>query len=360
MSRRWSQEQQWPQWSPGQWPKKNQAKGGSKGEKGDNTKKGGDKAPVVRSYDMDVSTPAPSSSAGSTQQDGMQDFLKEFLNMAKSLGQPVPDQLKKLLPNSDREDLKEQQKRLNRLRSLRNKIESKEKALLQDEKKWETWLREIKESIVKQKKQHEETQERLSTELKDLRKEEEDLKNGVEVETEPLKEEEMELEDLIDGYLGEGTEAAISKKNKPKENESIRELQRNMEEQYRAQLANDRAQMQAEMNHMMQQFLASQGKNGVEVVDLAAQDANMDTKQALPLAHLLPADNKDGTTGSLMENAKRALLPFGVARRAKTQQATSPYGREQTMEEIMTAAKEAEKKGDQGNGKDPDTGQGDK
>ena len=361
MSRRWSQEHQWPQWSPGQWPKKNPAKGGHKGEKGDNSKKGGEKAPVARSYDTEDSTVAPSSSAGSTQQDGMQEFLK-FLGMAKALGQPLPDQLKSLLPNVEREDLKGQQKRLNRLRSLRNRIESKEKALQQDEKKWEAWLREMKETIVMQKKNHLETQERLTTELKSLRKEEEDLKNGVEVEQEEIKDEEMELEELIDGYLGEGPEMEAKKKNKVKESESLVEIQRNMEEQYKLQLAKERAQMQAEMNHMMQQFLMTQGKTGVEVVDLVAQDANMVAKQSLPDAPMLQPDNMEGTNGGLMETAKKALMPFGVARRVKTQQATSPYGREQNMEELMAEAKDEnklkEKNGEQGDGKSPDTGQG--
>ena len=179
MYRRKNQDQEWPAWSPGQWPKKQKSgKGGGK----DGGKKAAESAPVVRAYDSDGSSTmySRSSAAGSTQLDaGVQDFFKEFMEAAKSIGQPIPEKLKSMMPNTDREEIKSQQRRLNKLRSLRNRIEAKERSLKQDETQWDAWLKEIKESIHAQKKKHEEAQERMELELQNLRKEEEDLKNGV-------------------------------------------------------------------------------------------------------------------------------------------------------------------------------------
>ena len=79
MYRRKNQDQEWPAWSPGQWPKKRKSgKGGGK----DGGKKAAESAPVVRAYDSDGSSTmsSRSSAAGSTQLDaGVQDFFKEFM-----------------------------------------------------------------------------------------------------------------------------------------------------------------------------------------------------------------------------------------------------------------------------------------
>ena len=349
MSRRW-QQQEWPEWSPGQWPKKKgQPKGGVKG---DGAKKTGGGMPVVRAYDVDASTSEPSSSGGSTQQDGVQDFLKE---LAKSIG-PLPDQLKKLLPNTDRSELKEQQKRLNRLRTLRNRIEAKEKAICQDEQQWEKWLREIKDSIVKQRKQHEDTQERLAAELKALQKEEDDLKKGVEAETEEEKEEDLELEVMVDNMIK--GDPPNGKDKIVKQEEAMKEMRQSMEEEYRSRYAQERAQLQAEMNQMMQHFLIAQGHPNVDVMNLETSEVEMKDPPptTMPVIPILG----EGMSTNPLETAKAALVPFGVARRARSQKPVSPYGRERTVQQEMEAAKDAsliegqEKKDPQ---KGPDTGQ---
>ena len=391
MVKQWNQNKQdWPEWSPGQWPKRRPAAKA----KGDNQHKGAEKALVIRPYDADggSSTSAPSSSDGS-QQNGMQEFFKEFMAMSKELGQPLPERLRKLVPNADREELKEQQKRLNRLRTLRNRIEGKEKAIKQDEIQWEQWLKDIKESIVSQRQKHEEAQTRLAEELAQLRKEEDDLKNNHEEEKEELEiEEEMDPEVMVDGLLAKEDPKQI-KERTAKVEAALEEMQKNMEAQYQQRMMQERAQMSVEFQRMLQQALGTQhaALKPPVYVDLEAQDTAMVSAQgAAAMKTAMAEDPKAAAEGrpagmTLEETAKRALIPFGVARRdrmTRQPQSTSPYGRknkdptkekdmeknkEQTIEEVLKetilTTKEEENMGvpQQGQAPDPsrvpDTGQ---
>ena len=364
MYRRKNQDQEWPAWSPGQWPKKQKSgKGGGK----DGGKKAVESAPVVRAYDSDGSSTmsSRSSAAGSTQLDaGVQDFFKEFMEAAKSIGQPIPEKLKSMMPNTDREEIKSQQRRLNKLRSLRNRIEAKERSLKQDETQWDTWLKEIKESIYTQKKKHEEAQERMELELQNLRKEEEDLKNGVEDNEEQMEEEEdleLQLEQLMDG----------KQSKKQIDQKALQAMKKEMEAEYQVRMTKEREMMQHEFQKMLHQTLALQatasGLAKPTVVDLESVDTKMDGQQ----------DVHTEAQTMTAAAAKAALVPFGVARRVKGTTATSPYGRskdqedlpteqkdpeEQRMEEILknqSAKEEVEETstGKLGDGANPDTGQ---
>ena len=378
MVKQWNQNKQdWPEWSPGQWPKRRPAAKA----KGDNQRQGAEQALVIRPYDADggSSTSAPSSSDGS-QQAGMQEFFKEFMAMSKELGQPLPERLRKLVPNTDREELKEQQKRLNRLRTLRNRIEGKEKAIKQDEIQWEKWLKDIKESIVSQRQKHEETQTRLAEELAQLKKEEEDLKNHQEEEKEELEvDEDMDLEVMVDGLLAKEDPKKI-KERTTKAEAALEEMQRNMEAQYQQRMMQERAQMSLEFQRMLQQAMGTQhaSMRPPEYVDLEVQDAAMGPGQEAAAMGTVAADAQKAAAagrfaGMLPEEmAKRALIPFGVARRdrmTRQPQSTSPYGRkekdqdkekdkEETIEELMKATipetKEEEKTGATQQGQVPD------
>ena len=273
----WNQRADWPQWSPGQWPKK---KGHGKGPRTENqqTKKNGDQN-VVRAYDADgggaSSTSGLSLVAGATQQDGMQEFFREFMAMSKEMGQPIPDRLKGLIPSNDREEIKEQQRRLNKLRNLRNKIEAKERSIQEDESQWEKWLKDIKESIVNQKQQHEEKQTRLAAELAQLKKEETELKNNQEEENEMPEEEETDPEAMVDGLLKNGLEmknVRSGKEAKQRETELLETMRQDMEQQYIQRLQEEKNKLQQDLHVFMQKTLAMQSNGTPQVIDLAKQD----------------------------------------------------------------------------------------
>ena len=233
------------------------------------------------------------------------------------------------MPNTDREEIKSQQRRLNKLRSLRNRIEAKERSLKQDEIQWDAWLKEIKESIHTQKKKHEEAQERMELELHNLRKEEEDLKNGVEDNEEQMEEEEdleQQLEQLMDG----------KQSKKQMDQKALQAMKKEMEAEYQIRMAKEREMMQHEFQKMLHHTLAlhatTSGTPTPTVVDLESADTKMEGQQDVP------------TSGQTMTSAaaKAALVPFGVARRAKGTTVTSPYGRRKDQEDLPTEQKDAE------------------
>ena len=354
--RRWSQEaQEWPAYSPGQWPKEKR-KGAGKGGKGDQNKRSNEKPPVVRAYDSDGGTTSlPSSADGATQQDGnIQEFFKEFAAMAKTMNHPLPEKLKNLIPNTDREEIKEQQKKLNKLRNLRNRIESKEKSLKTDEIKWENWLKEIKDSVIKQRKVHEDNQEKLQAELTQLRKEEEELKKGnVDLTEEPEEEEPESVEMMIDTLLGE--EKKPQDKKKPKEEnednsgfdlKTILTMQKNMEEQYQRRLMQERENMNQEFHFMLQQAMEQKMPPGIEVVDLQKEDAKMEASGKAP--QILAAQ---------LSVAQAACVPFGVARRTRHTPNTSPYGRKQEVPKDEMEVKPVEDEEKEKMTPAPETGQ---
>ena len=361
----WNQRADWPQWSPGQWPKK---KGHGKGPRTENqqTKKNGDQN-VVRAYDADgggaSSTSGLSLVAGATQQDGMQEFFREFMAMSKEMGQPIPDRLKGLIPSNDREEIKEQQRRLNKLRNLRNKIEAKERSIQQDESQWEKWLKDIKESIVNQKQQHEEKQTRLAAELAQLKKEETELKNNQEEENEMPEEEETDPEAMVDGLLKNGLEmknVRSGKEAKQRETELLETMRQDMEQQYIQRLQEEKNKLQQDLHVFMQKTLAMQSNGTPQVIDLAKQDEIMGADPLQEGSQAGPPGLVHGHQG--LHGVKSALIPFGVARRARATTTSpnrpSPYGREQTMEAAQAAAAAKEQQKEQKKNDEPkDTGQ---
>lgn len=333
-------QQEWPAWSPGQWPKRKgqgQAKGNAKGEA---PKKGAEGTAVARAYDSDGggTTSGPSTADGSMQDGGVQEFVKELLSATQALGRPLPEKLKGILPNVDREEIKEQQRRLNKLRNVRNRIEAKERALKQDEVQWDKWLREMRESIVAQKQKHEETQERLEKELAQLRRDEEELKNGKE-EEEPEMELVQDPEDLITAMLmGKNMDKELMKK----EAANMDKFKKDMEEKYQQQLEQDRARMAHEFQQLLQKTLQKNSNAPIDVEAMADPTGTPTEETAPP---------------GLGETPKAALVPFGVARRMKSAPATSPYGRKDTEKSLEEQKKEIEEKREKEDSQGHDTGQ---
>lgn len=308
--------------------------------KGEVSKKGAEVMAVARAYDSDGggTTSGPSTVDGSMQDGGEQEFVKELLSATQALGRPLPEKLKGLLPNVDREEIKEQQKKLNKLRNVRNRIETKERALKQDEVQWDKWLREMRESIIAQKQKHEETQERLEKELMQLRRDEEDLKNGKE-EEEPEMELVQDPEEMIATMLaGNGMDKELMKR----EAANMDKFKKDMEAKYQQQLEQDRARMAHEFQLMLQKTLLQNTNVPIDV------EAMVDP----PGATAEEVENAKSTPPGPGEVAgKAALIPFGVARRLKSAPATSPYGRkelEKTMEELKKEIDEKREREDTG------------
>ena len=233
----WKQNQRaWNQWSP-QLPKKANRQNRKKEE---NLKD--QQAGVLRAYDAapgggSSSTSSTSNNAG--QQEAL--FFKEFVNFVKETKCDLPENLQKFLPNEDKENLREQQKKLNKQRNLHAKINNKQKALEQDKERWTSWIASVKEEIQLQKGKHEESQKKLSKELEDLQEELRRLNNNEEETIEII--EDQDIEEILDTMTSKAEEEETSKK--------LEEMQAEMEQKYQLQIEEERRRMQ---QHFSEQF----------------------------------------------------------------------------------------------------------
>lgn len=115
----------WGGWSP-QLPKNTRGKKAEK-EKEKPAKDRKDVG-VIKPYD---STSLPSSFGGPAV-DGEHTLIKDFLDYLKESKVEIPEKLRKHIPDQTKEDIRTQQKRLNRHRTVVNRIEAKKKALEKD------------------------------------------------------------------------------------------------------------------------------------------------------------------------------------------------------------------------------------
>ena len=307
MYKNWNQQakQNWGAWSP-QWPKKANKPQKKKEDTAKEQQGGG----VLRAYDATPGgLPSSSSTTGGNAEQPEMQFFKEFVSFVKENNCELPENLKKMLPDENKESLREQQKKLNRQRNLLNKIQGKQKALDRDKEQWISWLASVKEEVQKQRVKHEESQKRLTKELEDLQAEEKRLNQTGEEEM--MLEEEQDLEDFLVDLTQEKEEEG--------QNAKLKMMQRQMEEMYQNQLEEDRKRMQQHFSEQLVQFAA----------------VNMDP-------YLMPEETVEGHGTSRVENKewngdlrappgliKNPIAPFGVQRADKTGHVSSPYGQKE-------------------------------
>lgn len=247
----------------------------------------------------------------------------------------LPENLKKMLPDENKECLREQQRKLNKQRNILNKIQSKQRALEKDKEQWSSWIASVKEEIQLQKAKHEESQKRLTKELEDLQNEEKRLNQSGEEVME--LEQEQELEDFL---------VDLTKEQEATEPHSqMAMLQRQMEEMYQKQLEEDRRRMQQHFSEQFQYMAAArmdpylgidEGEGGDMVGQMAGGEGNRAVMKSPP---------------GLIRNP---VAPFGVQRPEKTGHVSSPYGPKEKIVTPVRAVKQV-----MGSFMEPpDTGQG--
>ena len=239
--------QGWGGWSP-QLPKGAKAKKNGQ-DKPQGGKEGRDGAGVVKPYDA---TSLPASSSDQQQDNDSKLLIRNFMEYLKEAKVELPEKIKKHLPDqtgSTKDDIRSQQKRLNRHRTVVNKIENKRKALEKDKEKWVAWLASIKEEVATQKKKHMDAQKQLEQEIEELVLEEKKLSCQEECEEEyPMEEE--NLEDMLDGLMKEDLNPPGAKSPKQlaaaatDQENALRMMQYNMEMAYQAKLEEEKTRLQ--------------------------------------------------------------------------------------------------------------------
>ena len=197
-SRGWNQNaatRSWPTWSP-QWPQRK-----NRGQKQDKAKQEG--AKPKPDLPLSYSAVQLEAQATSGEDQGAQAFMTAFMTMMQDNDAKIPDALKAFMPDPERESMKLQQKRLNKLRSLKQKIQNKEKAISRDEAQWHRWILDVKEAIQTQKQQHEENQDKLQRELQELRDEEFALKQQQEKEEDTFMDEDDAKDEEVETFFAQ-------------------------------------------------------------------------------------------------------------------------------------------------------------
>ena len=131
---------------------------------------------------------------------------------------------------------------------------------------------------------------------------------------------------MIDGKQGK----------KQIDQKALHAMKQEMEAEYQVRMAKEREMMQHEFQKMLHQTLAlhatAAGTPKPTVVDLENVDAKMEGQQ----------DVHKSEQNMTAAAAKAALVPFGVARRAKGTPVTSPYGRRKDQEALASETKDPE------------------
>ena len=303
--------QSWAAWSP-QMPKGARGKrAGADKEKAKEKEKR--EAGVAKPYDA---TSLPSSSQAQ-QSDNETNLFKDFVEFLKEAKVEIPEKFKNHLPDSTKEDIKLQQKRLNRHRTVVNRIESKKVALEKDKEKWTAWLTSIKEEITAQRKKHMETQQQLEKDIAALEEEEQKLRNP----EEPQLDDYPMMEEDVDGLV-----EALAAGEEPKDQETrfvlenadaLKMMQQNMERRYNQKLEEEKMRLQQSMEKDLQNY-----KKMMDVQEILS-----DTEEAAAGARATMG------LGGLCVNPGQNGVPFGAQRVLKQPQVSSPYDKTTKEEE---------------------------
>ncbi len=272
-----------------------------------------------------------------TGDQGAQAFLTAFLQVAKDENAVIPPALQQFLPDPDREDMKNQQKLLNRMGTIKQKIQGKEKALAKDEIQWKKWLEEVKQVVETQKQQHEDTQEKLQKELKQLQQEEESLRNQKASEVMEISEDESaepKVEDLLSSLLSKHPKQEEPKNANP--DEDLQSHMNNKMQEMQAKLQEDFALRLRAAEEAMERRYASQLQKQMQTVAPVA--APWTAIKQPEVINLLEEKQELVTTGVNAIKKKGADQRYG-AERSKLKTEASPYRKDQgepsTMEERL-------------------------
>lgn len=240
-----------------------------------------------------------------------------FLQMAKDNKQELPEQIQRILEPGVKENLKDQQRHLNRHRNVLQKIEAKKRAIQKDNDQWQAWLQDVKQMVAKQKQKREDNVKKLEEELRALVKQEEDIRLQKDIKENAEEEEaSMDLEAAVESLLSED-----EKLEEPKPDHKKDEV-----EKFKAQLEAEYALKCQQMQRDLQ--LQTQQKYQVEL-DQSIQEA----KVTLGLAALVGPPS-----GESKPNGEK-VAPFG--RRARVD-SVAPYPKDpvsgqQTMQSRLAA-----------------------
>lgn len=106
------------------------------------------------------------------------------------------EQINGLLPDPDQQEIKDQQKKINVLRRLQQRVTKKEAQIKMKEQQMDQFIEQMKSHVVKEKLRHKEELEGLRKDIEQAKIDIQKIKDGD--STEPMAHADMELEELLE------------------------------------------------------------------------------------------------------------------------------------------------------------------
>jgi len=232
------------------------------------------------------------------------------MQVLKQIAETNPEAAEKingLLPGQDEQDqqeIKDQQKKINLLRRLQQRIQKKENQIKTKESQMDTFIQQMKDHILREKQRHKEEVEELRKEIEQARLDITKIKNGDTMDNQNQME--MELEDVLES---------------PDQDEEKIQLREKLHtaEKVNADMQRQLCGLQLQMTEFMQNYQQRLAPMEVPVgtppgaftpeQNVKAPAINLDA--AIAAAGVGEKERPAGRT-------RDALQPFGVARRDKT------------------------------------------
>lgn len=243
----------------------------------------------------------------------------QLLQVLKQIADSNPEAAEKihgLLPGQDQQDqqeIKDQQKKINLLRRLQQRIQKKENQIKTKESQMDTFIQQMKDHILREKQRHKEELEELRRDIEQARVDIQKIKNGDTMENQNQMD--MDLEEVLDSPTHDEEKIQLKEKLHTAEKANS-DMQRQL------------CSLQQQMAEFMQNY---QQRIAPMEVPVGTPPGAFTPEQNVKLPAIsLDAAIAAAGMGEAQKEKERpggrtrdALQPFGIARKDKAQ--SGPY-----------------------------------
>lgn len=271
--------------------------------------KGSSPFPAYDAGSVEKEPAGGSSGASSSASTTMDPQLLQVLKQLAASHPSAADQINCLLPDPDQQEIKDQQKRINVLRRLQQRVTKKEAQIKLKEQQMEQFIEQMKSHVLKEKLRHKEELDVLRKDIEQTKIDIQKVKEGD--HSDPTPSTEMDLEEILD-----------SPRPDPEKDQLKEQLVKAEQANYAMQ--QQLHQFQGQMAEFMQVYR----------LQLPPQEGQIGTPPGLPMTgvtspgqHVKPPVNVAEATPGSMTTKRDAKQPFGIARKEKETASPGPYGR---------------------------------
>ena len=306
-------------WQNNQRPSRNYPKGKqhqNQGKQNQAPKGQGQTTSPFPAYDAGQADRESHGTSSASASSGMDQQLLQVLKQIAETNPEAAEKIHGLLPGQDQQDqqeIKDQQKKINILRRLQQRIQKKENQIKTKETQMDTFIQQMKDHILREKQRHKEDLEELRKDIEQARLDIQKIKNGDSLENQNQMD--MELEEVLEPTPHDEEKTQLKEKLQTAEKANS-DMQRQL------------CSLQLQMTEFMQNYQQRMAPMEVPVgTPPGAFTPEQPVKPpAISLDGAIAAagmGEKNKETEGTGVRTRDALQPFGIARKDKT--ARGPY-----------------------------------